>query len=69
MIDLNFKLSMEQEFEYARIVKAVEVMSGDDAKALLLKSTKLLMTKDAVIKSLVRQSLGMDFGNMERDAV
>jgi Phycobilisome degradation protein nblA len=63
MDDLNFELSLEQNFEYARMVKDVENLSRDEMKDLLLKSAKLLMTKDAVIKSLLRKSLGMDFGS------
>jgi Phycobilisome degradation protein nblA len=63
MDELNFELSLEQNFEYARMVKDVENLSRDEMKDLLLKSAKLLMAKDAVIKILVRKSLGMDFGS------
>lgn len=48
----RMELTTEQKFEMRRIAIDIQNLSREDAIALLLDATKLLMLKDNVIKGL-----------------
>ena len=50
--DLNFELSLEQQFNLKIMQKSIQKMSREEALFLLMDAARLLMIKDNVIKSL-----------------
>ncbi len=55
--ELNLDLSLEQEFKMRLIEESTQQLSHDQAISLLLETSRLLMLKDNVIKSLVKLAI------------
>ena len=51
-----FKLTLEQQFTMQRMQQEMRQMSREQATDLLLQASRLLMLKNNVIKSLVKQT-------------
>jgi len=49
------ELTCEQEFELRKIRQVIEKASEEEIKELLLTTSRLVMLKDNVIKSLIRE--------------
>jgi Phycobilisome degradation protein nblA len=56
-IEINPDLTLEQKFQMQVLDKVVQYMSREQAVYLLLETSKLLMVKDNMIKSLLKQIL------------
>lgn len=57
-----FQLTLEQQFTLKRIEAEAPKLSSEEKDALLISVTKLLMAKDNVIRSLVRENLSQGCG-------
>ena len=57
MQDINFDLSMEQQFQYELMKAGVDQMSEEQAKKLLLQAARMVMVKDNVIRGLVHDKV------------
>ena len=56
-LNLNTKLSLEQEFKMRIFQESVAAMNPQEARSLLLEASKLLMVKDNIIKGLIKKEL------------
>lgn len=54
---INPELTLEQKFEIKLMEKSAQAMSRDEALALLLQASRLLMLKDNVIKQLMGEAI------------
>lgn len=54
-VDLNFELSLEQQFNLKIMQKSIQKMNREEAISLLMDAAQLLMVKDNAIKSLMKQ--------------
>ena len=54
--NLNWDLSLEQQFKMKLFEKSVQGMNPEDARSLLLEASKLLMVKDNIIKGLMKSN-------------
>lgn len=53
--ELNLEPTLAQQFELVKIEKEMENLSREQLRDLLLQVSRLLMMKDNVIRSLLRQ--------------
>jgi hypothetical protein len=53
--NLNLELTLEQQFQMKLFENSIENISLEQAQSLLLDVSKLLMVKDNVIRSLIKQ--------------
>lgn len=58
----SFELTLEQQFQMRLMEEAAQGMSCDELKELLLKSSRLLMLKDNVIRDLVKKAILQPIG-------
>lgn len=56
-IEINSDLTLEQKFQMQVLDKIVKDMSREQAIYLLLETSRLLMVKDNMIKSLLKHVL------------
>jgi len=56
-IEINADLTLEQKFQMQVLDKIVKDMSREQAIYLLLETSRLLMVKDNMIKSLLKHVL------------
>lgn len=54
--EISLELNLEQQFQLRLMEEQVGTMSAEQAKDLLLQASKLLMLKDNVIRSLVKNA-------------
>lgn len=52
-----FELTIEQQFEMRQIQDSLGQMSAEQMRETLLQASRLLMVKDNVIRSLIKQHL------------
>jgi hypothetical protein len=57
----TFELTLEQEFQMRLIEEQTTDLSREQMENLLLQTSRLLMVKDNVIRSLVKQQLECEF--------
>jgi hypothetical protein len=57
----TFELTLEQEFQMRLIEAQTTDLSREQMENLLLQTSRLLMVKDNVIRSLVKQQLECEF--------
>jgi CRISPR/Cas system CMR subunit Cmr4 (Cas7 group RAMP superfamily) len=57
----TFELTFEQEFQMRLIEEQTTDLSREQMENLLLQTSRLLMVKDDVIRSLVKQQLECEF--------
>lgn len=53
--ELDLELTLEQQFQMQIIAQEVETMNQEKLKALLLKTSHLLMVRENVIKTLTKR--------------
>lgn len=53
----SFELTLEQRFELQRMKNETQAMTREQAMALLLQASRLLMVKDNIIKGLINQQI------------
>lgn len=54
--ELNLDLSLEQQFKMKIFEQSIAAMNSEEARSLLLEASKLLMVKDNIIKSLMKNN-------------
>ena len=54
--ELNLDLSLEQQFKMKLFEESIAAMNSEEARSLLLEASKLLMVKDNIIKSLMKNN-------------
>lgn len=54
-----FELTLEQQFEYRRMVTESQNLSHEQAIEMLLQATRLLMLKDNTIRHLMKEALSV----------
>lgn len=54
--DVDFELTLEQQFQMQIIEKELATMSQAKLKALLLQTSHLLMVKENIIRSLAKRA-------------
>lgn len=54
--ELNLDLSLEQQFKMKIFEQSIATMNSEEARSLLLEASKLLMVKDNIIKSLMKNN-------------
>ena len=52
-----FELTIEQQFQMRLMEQSIQNMSREQARELLVETARLLMIKDNLIKSLLKQTL------------
>ena len=57
MQDIDFDLSLEQQFQYELMRVGVEQMTEEQSKKLLLQAARMVMVKDNVIRGLVQDKV------------
>jgi hypothetical protein len=57
-----YELTLEQQFQMRLMEASAHSMSQEQAQALLVQASRLLMIKDNVIKNLLHQSSLDQFG-------
>lgn len=58
----DFELTIEQQFTLRTIERSVPEMSREQMMELLIDSSRLLMLKDNMIRSLAREAVANGFG-------
>ena len=53
------ELTPEQEFDLISFEEKVKILTEEQTKALLIDYYKLMMEKDSVYKSLIKQEMGL----------
>jgi Phycobilisome degradation protein nblA len=53
----SLKLTLEQEFQLRLVEESAQEISHEEALSLLIQTSKLLMIKDNVIRSLMKDSV------------
>jgi hypothetical protein len=57
-MNLDFDLSIEQQFQLRQMTEEAKNLTKEEAIALLLQVSELAMRRQSVIKSLVREVCG-----------
>jgi hypothetical protein len=56
-------LSIEQQFEIAKLKKTIETANADQLRSLFVEFYEIMLKKDNFIKSLLVRQLGFGFGD------
>jgi len=56
---MQFALTVEQQFQMRRIQDSIDHMDEEQMREILMQTSRLLMVKDNVIRSLIKENLGV----------